>query len=127
MANTYYAINNNVCVINFAYKKDDVTYYSDLIKVGVSMDNGKIVSLEAQGYLTNHIKRKAFKCKLAKEQAQSKLSKNLKVINSKRCVIPKECKSNDTKEEVLIYINADKGYEENIMLLLYSDGGTLTK
>ena len=31
------------------------------------------------------------------------------------------------KEEVLIYINADKGYEENIMLLLYSDGGTLTK
>ena len=86
----------------------------------------------------NHIKRKAFNCKLTKEQAQSKLSKNLKVINSKRCVIPKEsgnevncyefrCKSNDTKEEVLIYINADKGYEENIMLLLYSDGGTLTK
>ena len=138
MANTYYAININVCGINFAYKKDDVTYYSDLIKVGVSMDNGKIVSLEAQGYLTNHIKRKAFNCKLTKEQAQSKLSKNLKVINSKRCVIPKEsgnevncyefrCKSNDTKEEVLIYINADKGYEENIMLLLYSDGGTLTK
>ena len=138
MANTYYAINNNVCVINFAYKKDDVTYYSDLIKVGVSMDNGKIVSLEAQGYLTNHIKRKVFNCKLTKEQAQSKLSKNLKVINSKRCVIPKEsgnevncyefrCNSNDTKEEVLIYINADKGYEENIMLLLYSDGGTLTK
>lgn len=138
MANTYYAINDNVCVINFAYKKDDVTYYSDLIKVGVSMDNGKIVSLEAQGYLTNHIKRKAFNCKLTKEQAQSKLSKNLKVISSKRCVIPKEsgnevncyefrCKSNDTKEEVLIYINADKGYEENIMLLLYSDGGTLTK
>ena len=102
------------------------------------MDNGKIVSLEAQGYLTNHIKRKVFNCKLTKEQAQSKLSKNLKVINSKRCVIPKEsgnevncyefrCNSNDTKEEVLIYINADKGYEENIMLLLYSDGGTLTK
>ncbi len=31
------------------------------------------------------------------------------------------------KEEVLIYIDADKGYEEDIMLLLYSDGGTLTK
>lgn len=46
MANTYYAINNNVCVINFAYKKDDVTYYSDLIKVGVSMDNGKSYRLK---------------------------------------------------------------------------------
>ncbi len=138
MTNTYYAINNNVCVINFAYKKDNVTYYADLIKVGVSMDNGKIVSLEAQGYLTNHIKRSGFDCKLKKAQAQSKLSENLKVISCQKCVIPKEngkeancyefrCKSTDTKEEVLIYINADKGYEDDIMLLLYSDGGTLTK
>ena len=31
------------------------------------------------------------------------------------------------KQKKKIYINADKGYEEDIMLLLYSDGGTLTK
>ena len=132
------AINNNICTINFAYKTGNITYHADLIKVGVSMDNGKIVSLEAQGYLTNHIKRKGFDCKLTKSEAQSKLSKNLEVINCKKCVIPKEngkeancyefrCKSSETKEEVLIYIDADKGYEEDIMLLLYSDGGTLTK
>lgn len=138
MTNTYYAINNNICTINFAYKANNVTYYADLIKVGVSMDNGKIVSIEAQGYLTNHIERNGFECKLTKSQAQKKLSKNLKVLSCKKCVIPKEngkeancfefrCKSSDTKEEVLIYINADKGYEEDIMLLLYSDGGTLTK
>lgn len=138
MENTYYATNNNICTINFAYKTGNTTYYADLIKVGVSMDNGKIVSLEAQGYLTNHIKRKGFDCKLTKSEAQSKLSKNLEVINCKKCVIPKEngkeancyefrCKSSETKEEVLIYIDADKGYEEDIMLLLYSDGGTLTK
>ena len=79
MANTYYAINNNVCVINFAYKKDDVTYYSDLIKVGVSMDNGKIVSLEAQGYLTNHIKRKALTASLQKSKRKANYQKILKL------------------------------------------------
>lgn len=139
MTNTYYAINNNICTVNFAFKIGNTTYYSDLIKVGVSMDNGKIVSLEAQGYLKNHTKnRKAFDCKLTKDEAQKKLSENLKVIDCKKCVIPKEngkeancyefrCKSNEAKEEVLIYINADDGSEEDIMLLLYSDGGTLTK
>ena len=139
MTNTYYAVNNNICTINFAYKIDDTTYYADLIKVGVSMFDGKIVSLEAQGYLKNHTtNRKSFDCKLTKEQAEKKLSKSLKVISSKKCVIPKEngkevncyefrCKSSETKEEVLIYINANDGCEEDIMLLLYSDGGTLTK
>ena len=77
MESTYYAINNNICTINFAYKTENTTYYADLIKVGVSMDNGKIVSLEAQGYLTHHIKRKGFDCKLTISEAQSKLSKNL--------------------------------------------------
>lgn len=83
MESTYYAINNNICTINFAYKTENTTYYADLIKVGVSMDNGKIVSLEAQGYLTNHIKRKGFDCKLTKSEAQSKLSKILKLSIAK--------------------------------------------
>lgn len=139
MTDTYYAINNNICTINFAYKVGDTTYYADLIKVGVSMYDGKIVSLEAQGYLKNHTSsRKSFDCKLTKEQAEKKLSKSLTPLSSKKCVIPKEngkevncyefrCKSSETKEEVLIYINANDGCEEDIMLLLYSDGGTLTK
>lgn len=138
MSETYYMTANNVCVINFAYEKDKVTYYSDLIKVGVSMADGKIVSLEAQGYLTNHIGRKSVKGKITLDKATKNLSPYLKVLDTKLCVIPKDdatevlcyeihCESKDTSDEVLIYINADTGVEENILLLLYSDGGTLTK
>lgn len=76
MESTYYAINNNICTINFAYKTENTTYYADLIKVGVSMDNGKIVSLEAQGYLTNHIKRKGFDCKLTKAKLKVNYQKS---------------------------------------------------
>lgn len=138
MAETYYMSSHNICVINFAYSKNNTIYYSDLIKVGVSMSDGKIVSLESQGYLTNHIERKNTDPKINVEDAKKGLSTFLKVLDTKLCVIPKDngtevlcheihCESTDTNEEVLIYINAETGEEENILLLLYSDGGTLTK
>lgn len=138
MAETYYMSANNICVINFAYQKGNVTYYSDLIKVGVSMADGKIVSLESQGYLTNHIERKNATAKVKSEEAVKNVNPYLNVLDTKMCVIPKDngtevfcheihCESKDTNEEVLIYVNANTGAEENILLLLYSDGGTLTK
>lgn len=138
MTETYYMTDNNVCVINFAYTVSNVVYYSDLIKVGVSMNDGEIVSMEAKGFLVNHRDRTAFKATEKQADLQKNLSPYLEVLDVKRCVIPKDngtetmcyefhCESSETNEEVLIYVNANTGAEENILLLLYSDGGTLTK
>lgn len=138
MKETYYMTDNNVCIINFAYAKNDVIYYSDLIKIGISMLDGKIVSLEAGGYLTNHIERSVFKEKVKLDDAKKNISPYLEIIDGKKCVIPLEngleaqcyefhCLSKETGEEALIYINAQTLEEENILLLLYSDGGALTK
>lgn len=138
MSSTYSMISNNVCVINFAYEKNGITYYSELIKVGVSLDDGTVVSLEATGYLTNHIERSKQTPKMKQADVQKNLSAYLNVLDTELCVIPKEdgteefcyefhCESKETGDEVLIYANANTGVEENILLLLYSDGGTLTK
>ncbi len=138
MQETYYSISNNICVINFAYSEDNVIRYTDLIKVGISMADGKIFSLEAKGYLTNHRNRDEFEDGITEEEAKSKLSSNVEVISSRMCLIPKSngkesycyqfhCKSNSSEEEILVYINAITGEEEDILLLLYSDNGTLTK
>ncbi len=138
MSETYYMQDKNILTVNFAYQKDGITYYSDLIKVGVSMKDGSVVSLEAKGYLTNHTERNGFTEDSDAETLSGGLSPYLDVLNTKKCVIPLEngsecdcfeyhCKSRDTNEEVLIYVNAHTGQEENILLLLYSDGGTLTK
>lgn len=138
MTQTYYMTDNNICVINFAFTKSNVIYYSDLIKIGVSMNDGKVVSVEAEGYLTNHRDRAAFKAEKKQADLQKNISPYLNVLNVKNCVIPKDngteamcyefhCESTETNEEVLIYVNANTGAEENILLLLYSDGGTLTK
>lgn len=138
MSVNYYEVSDNVCTINFAYKEKNVTYYSDLIKVGVSMADGKIISLDAETYLTNHINRKAIEPKLTSQKAQKNILSILDVTSSKLCVIPKEsgkevacyeftCKSKETGEEALIYINCDNGKEEDILLLLKSDNGTMVK
>lgn len=138
MQSTYFSTSNNVCVINFAYSENNVIRYTDLIKVGVSLSDGKIYSFEAKGYLTNHRSREEQKSEISEAEAMKRLSSNVEVISSKMCLIPKDngkeafcyefhCKSKRSKDEVLIYINAQTGEEENILLLLYSDNGTLTK
>ncbi|MDE6752294.1 MAG: germination protein YpeB [Eubacterium sp.] len=138
MVQTYYAVENNVCVINFAYAKNNVIYYSDLIKVGVSLADGKIYSLEADGFLTNHRERNDFSMKIAEKDLQKKISSHVEIISSRHCVIPKKngkeapcveyhCRNKATGDEVLIYMNTNTGEEENILMLLYSDNGTLTK
>ncbi|MBE6741240.1 MAG: hypothetical protein E7570_02960 [Ruminococcaceae bacterium] len=138
MQENYYSTQNNICTINFVYTKNAITYYPDLIKCGVSLSDGKIVSLDASTYLTNHIERKKFSPKISENQASSLLSPYLTVNSSKICVIPKEngkeircrefnCTSSQTGEDALIYINCNTGKEEDILLLLYTDNGTMVK
>lgn len=136
MKESYYSVYNNVCTINFAYCKDGITYYSDLIKVGVSLADGSIFSLEADGYLMNHTSREtpAF----AAESSEERLPEGCRVISESRCLIPKSdgteafcreyrCRDTKTGREVLIYTDSETGEQEDILLLLYSDNGTLTK
>lgn len=138
MQSSYYAVSNNVCTINFAYQKDGVLCYTDLIKVGVSMSDGAIVSLEAKGFITNHYNRSIEDFSFTEKEARAEVSRYLQIKSTKRCVIPKEngkeipcwevlTQSAETGEDALIYVNAKTGEEEDIMLLLYSDNGTLTK
>ncbi len=136
MKESYYSVYNNVCTINFAYSKNNITYYPDLIKVGISLSDGSVFSLEADGYLINHTDRTvpAFSA----EQNEINLSNSVEVVSRSRCVIPKNsgvevfcneyhCKNKSTGQEVLIYTNSETGEEEDILLLMYSDNGTLTK
>lgn len=138
MKESYYAINNGVCVVNFAYVQNGVICYPDLIKVGVAMDNGGIISMDARGYLANHTERAIPNAKISLEQAKNNLSSYVTVMSSRTAVIPTasnsektayefHCKSKTEDQELLIYISTQTGKEEDILFLLYSDNGVLTK
>ena len=137
MYETYYATDDGICTINYALKIGDIVCYTDLIKVGVALDNGRILAVDAHGYLMNHMERSLTEPKLSSAEAQNNLSPNLKVKSVKRALIPTAsdreylcyeflCTGYDN-EDILVYIDANTGVERQILLLLYSDGGTLTK
>ena len=134
---TYYFADEGVCTVNFAYKDGVTLCYPDLVKIGVSLDTGKVVLIEAAGYISNHHTRSIPTPKYSSEQARAVLSESLTVNNVRRVMIPTdgkdekhcyefECTGVDG-EELLVYVNVSNLEEEKILLLLRSDGGTLAK
>lgn len=134
---TYFFTDEGVCVINFAYLDGKTICYTDLVKVGVAMDTGEIMLYEASGYLTNHTDRAFETPSVSADEAAQKVSDKLKIRETALALIPTDsagevrcyefvCETEDG-QEILIYINALNLDEEKILILLKSDGGTLTK
>lgn len=135
MKSSYYEKSNNIATINFAYVQNETVCYSDLIKVRVALDNGSVVGFESNGYLMNHAERELKEPSLSIEEAKSKITPNLNVISTGLALIPKdsleevlcyEFKGTFKDKNFIIYINADNGREENILLLIESEDGILT-
>ena len=135
MQSSYYEKSGNVATINFAYVQDNVTCYSDLVKVRVALDTGDIVGMESKGYLMNHCERELSMPKLTMEEAQSKISTGLEVSGTKLALVPKdsmrevlcyEFKGAFNGKNFIVYVNADNGREEEIFLLIESEEGILT-
>lgn len=135
MKETYYLKQDGIVTINYAYVQNDVVVYSDLIKVKVALDNGEVLGIEATGYLNNHTQRDTSKVKISKEQAKKTLNKNLDIMSEGLAIIPTEfqteilCyefKGKVDDREFLVYINAENGREEDILIITNTPNGTLT-
>lgn len=137
MTESYYSVYDGVCTVNFAYSDEGAIYYADLIKVSVALDSGEVTAFDATGYLVNHCQREKCKTNVTEDKAIEKISPNLSVIGTKSAVIPLDtgkeahcyefhCKDKNGSE-ALIYIDKETGEERDVLLLLYSDGGTLTR
>lgn len=134
---SYYFVDEGICTVNFAHKEGAVICYPDLIKVGVALDTGEVLLVEARGYVMNHHARTIATPKHTEAEARAVLSKNLTVEKVQQTIIPVTAANEAhcyeflcrglNKEEILVYISTDTLQEENILVLLKTDGGTLTK
>lgn len=136
LTESYYEIAGNIITVNFAHLQNDITVYADLIKVSVAMDNGEILGFDARGYLTNHTDRNITSRKISLDAARKNVSPKLTIKKEKMAIIPSTslteklcyeflCTGQDG-ENILVYINADTGVEEEILILLIDENGTLT-
>lgn len=135
MKETYFVKEGNVVTINYAYNDNGVIVYPDLIKVKLALDNGEILGIETTGYLNSHKEREFKEPKISLEEARSKINSRLEIVSENMAIIPTEWKTELTcyefkgkveDREFLVYINAETGKEENVLIILDTPGGTLT-
>ena len=135
MKETYYLNENGIITINYAYLQDNVVMYPDLIKVKIALDNGEILGIETKGYLNNHTERKISKNIISIDEAKKKLNKNLNIQSEGMAIIPTEYKTEILcyefkgkvdDNEFLVYINAQTGDEEDILIVYNTPNGVLT-
>ena len=135
MKETYYLKQSGIVTINYAYVQDDVIMYPDLIKVKVALDNGEILGIETTGYLNSHTKRNIEEPKVTKEEAKQSLNKDLNIESEELAIIPTEWKTevlcwefegNIEGLDFIVYVNAETGKEEDILIITNTPNGTLT-
>ena len=137
MEATYYLNYNGILTVNYAYHQDDVTMYPDLVKVKIALDNGEILGVESTGYLNSHRdKRELPQDLITEEQAKEKVNTKLEIKSSGLAVIPTkwnteilcyEFKGNTGENDFIVYINAQTGEEEDILMIINTPEGTLTE
>ena len=135
MKESYFLIQENIITINYLYVQDDILVYPDLIKVKVALDNGEILGVETNGYLNSHFVRQDIVPTISKEVAKASLNTRLDIQSEGLAIIPTEWKTEILcyefkgkidETEFLVYINAENGREENILVITETPGGVLT-
>lgn len=135
MAATYYIMQDHILTINFAAQQDGTICYPDLIKVSVALDNGRMVGFENAGYLMNHTVRSLSEPAVSLAQAQLTVEPSLNILSHQLALIPTggeyevlchefKCETGDGKHYI-VYVNAQTGSEEKILILIEDETGTL--
>lgn len=137
---TYYYKQNGIVTINYAYMQNSannqqVIIYPDLIKAKVALDDGSVLGIETSGYLNSHTTRNLPTNIITKEKAKEVLNKDLQIESENLAIIPTkwntevfcwEFKGKVEDNEFLVYINAETGKEEDILVIVNTADGTLT-
>lgn len=136
MTQTYYVSEDGVLLANFAAKQGDVVCYTDLIKVGVELSGGEVVMYEPGGYLQNHREREIPQPAITLEQAKERISPSLEIGGQGMAIIPTQSKDeaycyefkckNAEGKELISYINAMNGKEQDVVIIIDTGRGKLS-
>jgi len=136
MKESYWELVDNIATINYAFMQDGIMMYPDLIKLKIALDDGEILGYESRGFLMAHEDRRSLpEVLISPEQARAMVNPNLTVEAQSMAVIPLdggrevlcyEFKGNFGEKKFIVYINAATGAEEEILILVQGEEGTLT-
>ena len=98
------------------------------------MDNGEVLAYEAKGYLLNHREREI--PEFAPFHPEDHIDPSIEISSVNRALIPTddgreifayELKGKLNQRDYLVYINAQTGHTEQILLVVENENGVLTE
>ena len=134
MESSYYEVSNNVLTANLSPVENETKLYTDLIKVMVSLDDGNIIGCEAHGYIMSHYAREI--PEFADIDVKEHMNKSLEYESVRKALIPRDnggevycyqVRGKLNNRDYLVFLNANTGRTEKILLILENENGILTQ
>ena len=109
----------------------DAILYPDLVQVGVALDDGAIVRVDASGYWMNHTARQAPAVDKSAVPPQG-----LEILSERLAVIPtagknerwcREYLCRSATGKALCYVGCESGQVEELLLVVEGENGTLVR
>ena len=135
MKESYHIRQENVLTATYCYREGETLCYPDMVKIAVSLEDGRMLRFDAESYLTSHGERELPAPTVTAEEAREMVRGGLTVVSEGLAVIPSAgaeelfCREliGETEDgrHVLIYVNAETGEQEKILILLEDETGTL--
>lgn len=131
---SYYEIGDGFLTMNLCPLNGDIKEYPDLIKLRISLDNGEVLGYEAKGYLMNHREREV--PEFLPLDVHRYINPQIQVSSVNRALIPTddgreiytyEMKGKLNDRDYLVYVNAETGHTEQILLVVENENGVLTE
>ena len=122
----------NVASITYVADIGGVRAYTDMIRVRVCEEKGRVIGMDAHAYLVNHHGKREQRPTLTQAQARAKLSSVLEVRSAHMALIPFAGREVLTyefvceygEEQYLLYLDAHSGEEVRIFRVHESAQGS---
>lgn len=131
---SYAQFYNGMALINLAPVQDGAILYPDLIKVWIDISGNSVVGLDAYNYLMSHVQRSLPSPTVTEQQARDMVSGRMAADSARLALIPLdsgqeklcwELSGTVNGSDYLIYVNAETGVEEDILMIQHTNDGTL--
>lgn len=136
LAQTFCEQNGARLLVRFVHEENGVLCYPDQLEVTVGLDEGDVLSIDAQGYLMNHHARGELFPVISEEEILQQLSEEFELHACNLAIIPTpgggevfcyELRGTVNKQPVYLYQNTKTGKEEDLILLYQDENGIITQ
>lgn len=134
MKGVYACVTDGILFVNMCYAQDEIVCYPDMIKVKVSLDDGKIVGFEGLNYIYNHTERALGDATVTEGEVRNMDFGGLNVTSVRLALIPLtqstemltyEVYGNMDNYNFYVFVDAATGKQVKVMQVIDSDEGEL--